>query len=158
MQNWAVRITVEDPTATDITELLEEHLADMHAESPPESVHALDVERLRADHVTFLAARDDAGTLLGVGALAELDPAHGELKSMRTAHAARGQGVAAAIVAALLERARERGYARVSLETGSQDYFAAAHRLYARNGFEECGPFGDYAEDPNSRFLTLELR
>jgi putative acetyltransferase len=152
-----VHIAIEDPGTSDIVALLEEHLADMRAESPPESVHALDVDRLRAGHVTFLAARDSGGALLGVGALAELDPTHGELKSMRTAHSARGQGVAAAIVAALVDIARERRYERVSLETGAQEYFSAAHRLYERAGFVECGPFGSYDEDPNSRFFTLPL-
>jgi len=153
-----MHIAQEDPAAPDIVGLLEEHLADMRAISPPESCHALDVERLRADHVTFLAARDEAGALLGVGAIAELSPDHGELKSMRTSRAARGQGIAAAIVAQLLAIARERGYARVSLETGSQEYFAAAHRLYERTGFEPCAPFGTYVEDPYARFYTLELR
>ena len=153
-----MRIAIEDPSATDVVALLEQHLADMHAESPPESVHALDVERLRAPHVTFLSARDADGTLLGVGAISELTPRHGELKSMRTAPQARGRGVAGAVVEALLDLARERGYERVSLETGSHAYFAAAHRLYERAGFAECGPFGAYAPDPNSRFFTLELR
>lgn len=157
MRNLRVPIAIEDPSAPDIVELLSEHLADMHAESPPESVHALDVERLRASHITFVAARDDAGALLGVGALAELDASHGELKSMRTARPARGRGVAGMVLENLLALARERGYSRVSLETGSQEYFAAAHRLYARHGFTECGPFGSYSEDPNSRFFTLDL-
>lgn len=150
-------VAIEDPTTPDIVALLEEHLADMHAGSPPESVHALDVEALRAAHVTFLAARDDDGSLLGVGAIAEIEPGHGELKSMRTGGAHRGRGVAGAIVEALLDLARERGYSRVSLETGTQDYFAPAHRLYERAGFAECGPFGKYTLDPYSRFYTLPL-
>ena len=156
--NWAVRIEIEDPSTPDVLALLEQHLADMHAESPPESVHALDVDALRASHITFLAARGDDGTLLGVGALAELAPGHGELKSMRTAPEARGRGVATAVVEALLDLARERRYERVSLETGAQPYFGAAHRLYERAGFVECGPFGSYSLDPNSRFFTLALR
>lgn len=150
-------VAPEDPSAPDIVALLRQHLADMHAESPPESVHALDVEALRADHITFLAARDGDGSLMGVGAIAELAPGHGELKSMRTVPEFRGRGVAAAIVAALIDLARDRGYTRVSLETGTQEYFAAAHRLYERAGFVECGPFGKYRLDPNSRFFTLEL-
>ena len=92
-----------------------------------------------------------------MGAIAELSPGHGELKSMRTAPEARGRGVAGAVVEALLDLARERGYERVSLETGTQAYFAAAHRLYERAGFAECGPFGAYSLDPNSRFFTLAL-
>ena len=150
-------IASADVTAPDIVALLREHLDDMRAESPPESVHALDVDALRAAHVTFLAARGADGTLMGVGAIAEIGPGLGELKSMRTAHAFRGQGVARAVVDALLEIARERGYARVSLETGSQPYFAAAHGLYASVGFVECGPFADYTLDANSRFFAIDL-
>ncbi len=149
-----MRITVADPSTPDVVALLTEHLADMHATTAAESVHALDVARLQAAHVTFLAARDDAGTLLGVGALAVLDPGHGELKSMRTQRAARGQGVAAAVVDRLIETAREHGLTRLSLETGTSEYFAAAHRLYARAGFAECGPFGGYTLDPHSRYFT----
>lgn len=152
-----MRIAVEVPGTEDVSALLVEHLADMHATSPAESVHALDLARLRAPHITFWAARDDAGTLLGIGAMAELDATHGELKSMRTARHARRRGVAAAVLTHALAEARRRGYARISLETGSQEYFSAAHRLYARHGFVECGPFGAYRPDPHSRFFTLEL-
>ncbi|GAA1735973.1 GNAT family N-acetyltransferase [Isoptericola hypogeus] len=159
-------IAPETPTGADVRALLDEHLADMFATSPPESVHALDHTALLAPSVTFLAARDDAGVLLGCGALAELAPGapdgagaagHGELKSMRTARAARGRGVASAVLARLLELAAGRGYARVSLETGTQEFFAPARRLYARHGFVECGPFGSYALDPHSVFMTLPL-
>ncbi|WP_062521867.1 GNAT family N-acetyltransferase [Demequina silvatica] len=149
-----MHISATDPATPDVVELLTEHLADMHATSPACSVHALDVERLRAPHVTFVAARDDAGVLLGVGALADLGEGHAELKSMRTATAARGRGVAAAVVEELLGVARQRGVARVSLETGTGEYFSAAHRLYERAGFTECGPFGSYTLDPFSRFYT----
>lgn len=148
------RIDIEDPVAPDILALLGEHLADMHATSPAESVHALDVEALRAAHVTFVAARDQEGVLLGVGALARLDGGHAEVKSMRTAREARGRGVAAAVLTRLLELAGEAGVSRVSLETGTQDFFGPAHRLYERHGFEVCGPFASYAVDPHSRFYT----
>nr|WP_228374279.1 GNAT family N-acetyltransferase [Demequina phytophila] len=152
-----MRISPTDPATPDVVELLTEHLADMHATSPACSVHALDVERLRAPHVTFVAARDDAGVLLGVGALAGLGEGHAELKSMRTARPARGRGVAAGVVRALLEVARANGVTRVSLETGTGDYFSAAHRLYEREGFAECGPFGTYTLDPFSRYYTREV-
>lgn len=152
-----MRIEVEDPATPDTISLLESHLDDMRRTSPPESVHALDVERLRAAHVTFLAARNEDGTLVGVGALAGLTPTHGEIKSMRTAPEARGRGVAAAVLARLVGLARERGYVRVSLETGTQPFFAPAHRLYERHGFEPCEPFGAYGPDPHSRFYTLAL-
>lgn len=162
-----MRIAPESPDRADVRALLAEHLADMHATSPAESVHALDVTALLAPTVTFLTARDDDDGLLGCGALNELPPApggpaggaagHGEVKSMRTAPAARGRGVAAAVLARLVDLARERGYARVSLETGPQEFFAPARRLYARHGFVPCGPFGAYSPDPFSVFLTLDL-
>ncbi len=158
-----VILAVDSPVRDDVRALLDEHLADMYATSPPESVHALDHTALLAPSVTFVTARQAGGTLLGCGALSELAPTaagapgHGELKSMRTARAARGRGVATAVLARLLGMAAERGYARVSLETGTQDFFAPAHRLYARHGFSECGPFGAYVPDPHSVFMTLEL-
>lgn len=151
-----MRIEVDDLSGGDVRALLVEHLADMSAVSPPESVHALDLDALRAPDVTFFAARED-GVLLGCGALKELAGDHGELKSMRTAAHARGRGVAAAVLAHLLAVARDRGYRRVSLETGAEDFFAPARRLYARHGFTPCAPFAHYVEDPNSVFLTLEL-
>lgn len=141
----------------DVVALLEEHLRDMHATSPAESVHALDVTRLKKPGIVFLAARDDDGTLLGVGAIAELDASHGEIKSMRTAEAARGKGVAAAVLRELLSTARDRGYSQVSLETGTQEFFGPAHRLYTRAGFTATGPFADYTEDPHSRYFTIRM-
>jgi putative acetyltransferase len=149
-------LLLDDLSGPAIRALLEAHLRHMHTLSPPESVHAMDVDRLRAPDVTFWSAWE-AGVLLGCGALRELDPRHGEVKSMRTIDAHRGRGVAAGILAHLLDRARDRGYMRLSLETGSMPAFAPARRLYARAGFEPCGPFGDYAEDPNSVFMTLTL-
>lgn len=151
-----MQIVVEDPSGPEVAAFLGEHLADMHATSPPESVHALDVSALQAVTVTFWTARSEAG-LLGCGALKEIALDHGEIKSMRTTAAARGQGVGAALLAHLVETARERGYARVSLETGTQEYFAPARRLYLRHGFVACGPFGDYTDDPNSAYFTREL-
>ncbi len=153
-----MRIEREDPATPDVVSLLEQHLADMHATSPAESVHALDVDALRQPHIAFFAARDDAGALLGVGALAELDRDHGEIKSMRTTPAARGHGVASTVLARLLDLARDRGYARVSLETGSQDFFAPAHRLYERHGFVPCEPFGTYRPNPHSCFYTHKVK
>lgn len=153
-------VTTEDPAVReDVRALLEEHLAEMYATSPPESVHALDLDALRAPAITFWTARASSdGTLLGCGALKELGAAtEGEIKSMRTAAAARGQGVAAAVLAAILTEAKRRDYVRINLETGAEDFFAPARRLYARHGFLECGPFADYVLDPNSVFMTLPL-
>ena len=152
-----MRIAPDDPLAADVRALLEEHLADMRRISPPESVHALDPELLAAPEVRFLAARDDDGTLLGCGALKSLGGGDAELKSMRTAPAARGRGVAAAVLVELIRHARERGDRRVLLETGTEPFFEAAARLYLRHGFTPCEPFGDYALDPHSRYFALAL-
>lgn len=149
-------IRVDDPARDDVRRLLDEHLADMFATSPAESVHALDHEALSRPSVTFFTVRDGE-LLLGCGALQRLDDGHGEIKSMRTASAARGRGVGGAVLGRLLAEGVARGYRRLSLETGTQDYFAPARRLYARHGFVECGPFAAYVLDPNSVFMTREL-
>lgn len=149
-------IVIDSPTTPDVTALLDQHLRDMFATSPAESVHALDHTGLAAEDVTLWAARED-GRLLGVGALRRIDAQHGEIKSMRTADDARGRGVAAALLSHLVGEARRRGWRRLSLETGSQDFFAPARRLYARHGFEECGPFDAYVLDPSSIFMTRLL-
>jgi putative acetyltransferase len=139
-----------------VIRLLNDHLTDMFATSPAESVHALDVSGLAVPEVTFwtIAEGDD---LLGCVALKELEAGHGELKSMRTDAAARGRGLGARLLEHVLAESARRGYQRVSLETGSQDFFRPAQTLYAKYGFRECGPFADYRLDPNSVFMTLEL-
>ncbi|WP_225726618.1 MULTISPECIES: GNAT family N-acetyltransferase [unclassified Nocardia] len=149
-------IVVDDLSGPAIAALLAQHLDDMYATSPAESVHALDLDALRKPEITFWSAWEGS-ELVGCGALKELDPTHGELKSMRTATAARGRGIASILLRHLIDQARERGYTRLSLETGTQPYFAPARRLYARNGFAECPPFADYTLDPNSVFMTLAL-
>jgi putative acetyltransferase len=151
-----MRIEVDDLSRREIHELLNEHLQDMRAISPPDSVHALDIERLRHPTITFWSAWQDAA-LVGCGALKELDGGHGEIKSMRTAQAYRRTGAGRAILAHIIGQARARGYRRLSLETGSMDAFVPAHRLYASCGFVFCGPFGDYIEDPHSVFMTRRL-
>jgi len=149
-------IALDDPAQPAVRALLEAHLDDMRATSPPESVHALDVEALRGPGIDFWTLSID-GALAGCGALRALTNEHGEIKSMRTDEAQRGRGVAGALVRHLLAEARSRGMERLSLETGSQAFFAPARRLYARHGFEVCGPFGDYLLDPNSVFMTRTL-
>lgn len=149
-------IAIDDPRATDVQELLSRHLEFVNQHSPPEDIHALDVDGLVDPALTFYSCRID-GVLAGVGALKQLAPGHGELKSMHTAVEARGQGVGSAMLAHLLEVARGRGYQRVSLETGSMAAFAPARALYARVGFQPAAPFGDYQPSPNSTFLTLRL-
>ena len=149
-------IRLDDLRGPEIADLLRSHLDQMADASPPESRHALDMEGLRRADVTFWTAWSDEN-LLGCGALKEIDAGHGEIKSMHTAREARGRGVGAAILQTILEEARLRAYGRLSLETGSMAAFSPAHRLYQRHGFEECRPFGDYIEDPNSIFMTLVL-
>jgi putative acetyltransferase len=151
-----MRIDLDDPAAPDVSALLEEHLRDMHAQSPRESVHALDVGGLKIPSITFWTVRD-GDLLLGCGALKELDARHGEIKSMRTPRSQRRRGAGRAVLAHLVVEARRRGYDRLSLETGSMAAFEPARRLYESVGFVVCGPFGDYREDPNSVFMTLVL-
>ena len=149
-------IEIDDPRRAEVAALLERHLAFCKATSPPEDVHALEIDGLLEPAVTFFALRCD-GELLGVGALKELDPTHAEIKSMHTAQSARRAGVGRAMVEHLLATAAARGYRRVSLETGSMEAFAPARALYASVGFVPYGPFGDYRESPNSDFMTLQL-
>lgn len=156
-----ISIDRDDPARADVHQLLSEHLADMFATSPAESVHALDHSALSAPSITFWTARED-GQLLGCGALKLFDAPgdaapYGEIKSMRTASDARGRGVATLMLRHILDVARTRCLERVYLETGTEDYFAPARRLYARNGFTECPPFADYILDPNSVFMELRL-
>lgn len=149
-------VAVDDPGAPDVRRLLAAHLAFVRAASPPEDVHALDVDGLRDPAVTFFGLRA-GGELLGVAALKQLDPRSAEVKSMHTAAAARGRGVGRTLLEHVLAVARERGVERVSLETGSQAEFASARSLYAGAGFVVCGPFADYRESVNSTFMTLPL-
>lgn len=151
-----LRIEGGDLASPEVRALLAEHLADMHATSPAESVHALDVGALTEPAVTFWTARRD-GELLGCGALRHLGDGHGEVKSMRTARHARGTGVASRLLEHIVAEGRRRGYARLSLETGTQPFFAPARRLYRRYGFVDCPPFDAYRPDPHSAFLTLAL-
>lgn len=139
-----------------VLELLEEHLDDMNATSPPESVHALDVSSLEHQSIRFWSGWDEE-QLLGCVALKCLGSDAGELKSMRTTHQSRKRGVASALLAHALEQARLIGLKRVSLETGTMDYFLPARALYEKFGFSYCEPFEQYEDDPNSCFMTLEL-
>jgi putative acetyltransferase len=149
-------ISVDDPRAEDVRELLERHLAFAHANTPPEDIHALGIDGLLDPAVTFFSFRR-SGELVGVGALKQLDGHHAELKSMHTAQEARGRGIGRAMLDHLIGIARDRGCRRVSLETGSMDAFAPARSLYASAGFRPCGPFGDYRPSRNNTFMTLSL-
>lgn len=151
-----MRIEIDDLTRSEIHALLNEHLEHMRAITPPESVHALDLSRLRTPDITFWSVWDDS-QLLGCGALKELEPRHGEVKSMRTPEALRRRGAGRAVLMHIIAVARSRGYQRLSLETGAMGPFKRAHALYASAGFTFCGPFGEYRDDPNSVFMTLVL-
>ena len=151
-----MKIERDDLSRPAIHELLEEHLRSMRALSPPESVHALDLAKLRAPGITFWTVWQ-ADELLGSGALKELSAKHGEVKSMRTPEARRRTGAGRGLLMHIIAEARSRGYERLSLETGSVAAFVPAHRLYESVGFTRTGPFGAYAEDPNSVFMTLLL-
>ena len=151
-----MEIKLDDLNGHEVSQLLLEHLQNMRRISPPESVHALDVDGLRKPDVTFWTVWEN-GELLGCGALKELDDQHGEVKSMRTASQHLRKGVARRLLEYILDEARRRGYRRISLETGSQKEFEPAHKLYAGCGFTLCEPFADYVDDPNSVFMTREL-
>lgn len=151
-----MRIEIDDVSRPVVLDLLREHLSDMRAQTPPESVHALDIPALRAPDLTFWTVWE-GDELLGCGALRELDPTHGEVKAMRTPRAQRRRGAGRAMLAHIIEEARARGYRRLSLETGAMEAFRPAQVLYERFGFTYCAPFGEYTDDPNSVFMTLVL-
>ena len=153
-------LRLDDLRHPDVIALLQEHLDWMHRTSPPESVHALDMDQLRQPNIAFWSAwltGADGDMLVGTGALKRLDAGHAELKSMRTSTRHRGRGIARQLLNHLLQEARARGFARVSLETGTQPFFEPARQLYLQNGFVECGPFADYCLDPYSFFMTRTL-
>jgi len=149
-------IRPDDLRGAQVQDLLQEHLQSMTLYSPPQSIHALDLDALRHPQVTFWSVWQGEA-LLGCGALQELTPQHGEIKSMRTAAAHRRKGVARAMLEHIIGEARRRGYARLSLETGSNPAFAPAQALYASQGFVYCEPFAGYVPDPYSVFMTREL-
>jgi len=151
-----MRIELDDLTRPQVLALLNEHLTNMYELSPPESVHALDVSKLRGSDITFWTVWED-GELLGCGALKELSPTHGEVKSMRTPQKMRRRGAGRAVLSHIVGVAKERTYRLLSLETGSAEAFLPAQKLYESFGFTYCGPFGDYEDDPNSVFMELRL-
>jgi len=149
-------IKIDDLSGKEIAMLLEEHLQDMAVHSPPESIHALDLEKLRKPEITFWSAWQE-GELLGCGALKELDAGHGEIKSMRTSSKHQRKGVAKRLIEHIIKEAEQRGYSRLSLETGSMPAFEPARKLYTGYGFVYCKPFSSYKEDPNSVFMSKKL-
>ncbi|MFI6476578.1 GNAT family N-acetyltransferase [Nonomuraea sp. NPDC050663] len=149
-------IAVDDLSGPEVAAFLDEHLQDMRATSPPESKHALDLDGLRSPEVVFWTVHD-GGDLVGCGALKRIGVRHAELKSMRTRAARKRSGVASALLEHILGEARRSGFDRVSLETGSAEFFAPARALYAKFGFVYCEPFAGYELDPNSVFMTRDL-
>ena len=151
-----MRIRVDDLTHPAVVALIAEHLESMTSITPPESVHALQLDALRGPGITVWTAWDGE-QLLGCGALKTLDAEHAEIKSMRTPASQRRRGAAKALLTHLIAHAHTGGYRRLSLETGAMDEFRPAHHLYAQFGFTRCGPFGEYRDDPNSVFMTRSL-
>jgi len=156
MNPQSLDIRIDNLSGREIKELLTEHLHSLAEITPAKSMHALDIDKLRKPDVTFWSAWA-GGELLGCGALKELSPDHGEIKSMRTTKAHLRSGVGSSVIQTIIAEAKRRGYRQLSLETGAGEYFHPAHRLYQKHGFINCPPFGDYREDPNSVFMTKEL-
>lgn len=151
-----MKIINDDLCSPEVIALLEEHLQHMIAITPQGSVHALDLDALKSPRVKFWSVWEGA-SLLGCGALKKLDPYHAEIKSMRTANAYQGKGIASHLLQFILDEAKRGNYQRVSLETGSFDAFMPARKLYEKFGFSYCEPFADYVQDSNSVFMTIEL-
>ncbi|MBB2741667.1 UNVERIFIED_ORG: putative acetyltransferase [Microbispora rosea subsp. rosea] len=151
-----MRIVEDDLSGPQIAEFLREHVREMRSITPLESKHALDLDGLRTPEVTFWSVMD-GDTVVGCGALKRLDPAHAELKSMRTAVARKRSGIASLLLEHIIAEAGRMGFTRLSLETGSADFFLPARRLYEKFGFGYCEPFADYRPDPHSVFMTRLL-
>jgi putative acetyltransferase len=151
-----VEIVVDDLSGPEIAAFLEEHIQEMRSITPLESKHALDLDALRRPEITFWSVIDDRA-LVGCGAIKMLDPGHAELKSMRTRPARKRSGVASLLLEHILAEARRMGYSRMSLETGSAEFFEPARNLYRKFGFDYCEPFADYQPDPNSVFMTRPI-
>ena len=151
-----MKIIIDDLTSPLIADFLAQHLDDMRSVSPPESSHALDIEALKSPEITFWSVWE-GDKLAGCAAIKELSPDHAEIKSMRTASEFRKKGVASLLLEHIINISNARGYKRISLETGSMSFFHAAHQLYEKYGFVFCAPFGEYKEDPYSKFMSKEL-
>jgi putative acetyltransferase len=151
-----MNIVVDDLSGRQIAEFLEEHVQEMRSITPLESKHALDLDELRIPEVIFWSVLD-GDALVGCGAIKKLDADHAELKSMRTSSARKRSGIASQLLGHILTEAKRVGLTRISLETGSAEFFRPARKLYQKFGFDYCEPFGDYQPDPNSVFMTRTL-
>jgi putative acetyltransferase len=150
------KIRIDDLSGPEVATFLQEHVDEMLSISPPESKHALDLDGLRTPEITFWTVWQ-GGELVACGAIKDLGYRHAEVKSMRTTRTRRRTGLASMMLGHILSEATARGFFRISLETGSQEFFEPARRLYVKHGFEFCGPFGSYQDDPNSVFMTRTL-
>ena len=151
-----ISIAAENPTGPDLALLMQRHTADMHADTPPESIHMMDASQLDHPQIAFFVMRE-AGAALAMGAFKRIDVSHAEIKSMHVLAEARGRGLSRRMLEHLVAEARAAGFTRLSLETGVQPTFVAARGLYAKAGFADCPPFEGYGPDPNSVFMTKEL-
>lgn len=151
-----MKIVVDDLSGPEIAAFLEEHVAQMRSITPLESKHALDLDGLRRPEITFWSVLD-GDLLVGCGAIKALDESHAELKSMRTKAERKRTGIASRLLEHILSEAQRMGFHRMSLETGSADFFQPARSLYGKFGFVYCEPFGDYRPDPHSVFMTRAL-
>jgi putative acetyltransferase len=151
-----VEIVVDDLSGPQIAAFLEEHVQEMRTITPLESKHALDLDGLRQPEITFWSVLD-GGALVGCGAIKRLDDDHAELKSMRTRPARKRSGIASALLEYIIAESRRMGFSRLSLETGSADFFQPARNLYQKFGFDYCGPFAEYRLDPHSVYMTRTL-
>lgn len=151
-----MKIVVDDLSGAEIAAFLDEHLQEMRSITPLESKHALDLDALRKPEVTFWTVID-GDTVVGCGALKRLDADHAEVKSMRTRPVRKRSGVASLLLEHIIAEARRMGFARLSLETGSDEFFLPARKLYEKFGFEYCAPFAEYRPDPYSAFMTKTL-
>ena len=151
-----ILIAAESPVGADLAVLMARHTADMHADTPPESIHMMDAGQLDHPDIMFFVMRQ-AGAPVGMGAFKRIDAVHAEIKSMHVLIELRGRGLSRRMLHHLVARARVAGFTRLSLETGTQPMFLPARALYAKAGFDECAPFADYQPDPNSVFMTLTL-
>lgn len=149
-------VALESPLGPDLALLMQRHTADMHADTPPESIHMMDAGQLATPGIWFFVMRDD-GVPVAMGAFKRLNATHAEIKSMHVLAEARGKGLSRRMLDHLVTEAQAKGFTRLSLETGVQPTFVAARALYRKAGFTDCPPFEGYAPDPNSVFMTRTL-
>lgn len=152
-----MKIEQHDLSGDEIAEFLSEHIRQMREVTPLESKHALDLDSLRTSDITFWVIRNDAGNIVGTGAIKDLGDGHGEVKSMRTRQDLKRMGIASKLLRHMISYARQAGLTQLSLETGSTDFFKPARQLYEKHGFYSCGPFGSYSQDENSAYYTLKF-